>query len=70
MSVLIRVIPGVADVFIAVILSAIELRNFRPSLSSPKSVARINDVGFFCLNSNTWDTTSAASEALIADHEG
>lgn len=60
----------IADVFIAVVLSAVELGSLRPSSKDlQESVARIHDVGFFCLNSYTWDSTSAGSEALMADHE-
>lgn len=58
------------DVFIAVVLSATRLGSLRPSSKdSPENVSRIHDVGFFCLNSNTWDNTSAGSEALLAEQE-
>lgn len=48
-----------SDTFLAVILSATEVGNLRPSARKPEGVARIHDVGFFCLNSNAWDETSS-----------
>ena len=46
------------DTFLAVILSATEVGSMRPSKGSPESVARIHDVGFFCLSSHSWDDLS------------
>lgn len=43
------------DIFVAVILSATDIGNTRPAAASPEIVARIHDVGFFCLNSSAWD---------------
>jgi len=47
------------DTFLAVVLSATEVGNLKPSANKPEGVARIHDVGFFCLNSNAWDETSS-----------
>lgn len=41
------------------ILSATEVGNLRPAASKPEGVAKIHEVGFFCLNSNAWDETSS-----------
>lgn len=38
-----------------VILSSTAIGDTRPSSSSPESVMRIHDVGFFSLNHSTWD---------------
>ena len=52
----------------AVILSATELGNTRPSSSSPEVVAKIHDVGFFCLNSSAWDELGNGQEAQTAGY--
>lgn len=36
----------------------------RPSASNSETVARIHDVGFFSLNSNSWDTLSTGLDSL------
>ena len=43
------------DVFVAVITSATEVGNTRPSANTPESVARIHEVRFYSLTSSTWD---------------
>lgn len=46
------------DIFLAVVTSATEIGNTRPTATHPESVARIHDVGFFSLTSSRWDVTS------------
>ncbi|KAG5648880.1 hypothetical protein DXG03_000229 [Asterophora parasitica] len=53
------------DIFLALVTSATEVGNTRPSGSKTESVARIHEVSFYSLTSSTWDDLSAASEALI-----
>ena len=43
------------DIFVAVITSATEVGNTRPSANTPESVARIHEVSFYSLTSSTWD---------------
>ena len=43
------------DIFVAVITSATEVGNTRPSANTPESVARIHEVCFYSLTSSTWD---------------
>ncbi|XP_006460370.1 hypothetical protein AGABI2DRAFT_150338 [Agaricus bisporus var. bisporus H97] len=43
------------DIFLAVVTSATEVGNTRPSTISPESVARIHEVGFYSITSATWD---------------
>ncbi|KAF8969491.1 inositol polyphosphate phosphatase [Flammula alnicola] len=50
------------DVFLAVITSATEVGNTRPSGTHPESVARIHEVSFYSLTSATWDDLSAAAD--------
>ncbi|KZT29277.1 DNase I-like protein [Neolentinus lepideus HHB14362 ss-1] len=52
------------EMFLAVITSATEVGNTRPSASSPETVARIYEVSFYSLTSSTWDDLAAASDAL------
>lgn len=47
--------------FLAVITSATEVGNTRPSGTKPESVARIHEVSFYSLTSSTWDDLSAAT---------
>ncbi|KAF8204786.1 inositol polyphosphate phosphatase [Pholiota molesta] len=49
------------DVFLAVITSATEVGNTRPSGTKSESVARIHEVSFYSLTSSTWDDLSAAT---------
>lgn len=44
-----------SDIFLAVVSSATEIGNTRPSAHEPESVARIHEVGFYSLTSSTWD---------------
>ena len=53
-----------AETFIAVVLSSMDIGNMRPSAASPKSVARIHDVGFFSLTSSSWDTMSNVGDSM------
>ncbi|KAF5388077.1 hypothetical protein D9615_000583 [Tricholomella constricta] len=53
------------DIFLALVTSATEVGNTRPSGSKSESVARIHEVSFYSLTSSTWDDLSAASEVLI-----
>jgi synaptojanin len=50
--------------FLAVVTSATECGNTRPSRGTPESVAKIHEVSFYCLTSSTWDDFSAVAEAL------
>ncbi|KAF8076611.1 inositol polyphosphate phosphatase [Lyophyllum atratum] len=55
------------DIFLALVTSATEVGNTRPSGSKPESVAKIHEVSFYSLTSTTWDDLSLASEALGPD---
>jgi hypothetical protein len=55
----------IADIFLAVVTSATEVGNTRPSSSSaPESVAKIHEVSFYCLTSSIWDDLASAVDAL------
>ena len=43
------------EIFLAVVTSATEVGNTRPSTSKPESVAKIHEVCFYSLTSSTWD---------------
>lgn len=47
-----------SDMFLAVITSATDIGNTRPSAAQPESVAKIHEVGFYSLTSSTWDNPS------------
>ena len=51
------------DVFVAVITSATEVGNTRPSANTPESVARIHEVRFYSLTSSTWDDAANSEPA-------
>ncbi|KAA1473494.1 inositol polyphosphate phosphatase [Dentipellis sp. KUC8613] len=54
-----------SDLFVAVVTSATELGNARPSAQAPEIVAKIHEVQFFSLTSSTWDDlTSVGPDAL------
>lgn len=54
-----------ADIFLAVVTSATEIGNTRPSTSStPESVAKIHEVSFYSLTSSTWDDLASAADVL------
>ncbi|PPQ77402.1 hypothetical protein CVT25_010984 [Psilocybe cyanescens] len=53
------------DVFLAVITSATDIGNTRPSGTTPESVARIHEVSFYSLTSSNWDDLSAATEIIV-----
>ncbi|KAI0722816.1 inositol polyphosphate phosphatase [Earliella scabrosa] len=50
------------DMFLAVIVSATEVGNTRPSSPTAETVAQIHDVGFFCLTSSAWDDLSLTGD--------
>lgn len=52
------------DLFLAVITSATEIGNTRPTAGSPESVAKIHEVSFYCLTSSVWDDLSLIGDAL------
>ncbi len=52
------------DIFLAVVTSATEVGNARPSKSKPECVARIHEVSFYSLTSPVWDDFTTASDAL------
>lgn len=54
------------DMFLAVIVSATEVGNVRPSSPTPEAVAQIHDVGFYCLTSSLWDDLSLTGDPLAA----
>ncbi|KAH6915044.1 phosphatidylinositol phosphate phosphatase [Coprinopsis sp. MPI-PUGE-AT-0042] len=67
-----RIIKGVLglisienDIFLALVTSATDIGNTRPSASSPECVAKIHEVGFYSLNSSTWDDYSAANDGPV-----
>lgn len=47
----------------AVVTSATEVGNTRPSAASPESVARIHEVSFYSLTSSIWDDLAAGADA-------
>jgi len=53
------------DVFLALVTSATEVGNTRPSGKKTESVARIHEVSFYSLTSSTWDDLAAVSEGMI-----
>ncbi|KIJ70155.1 hypothetical protein HYDPIDRAFT_35582 [Hydnomerulius pinastri MD-312] len=53
------------DTFLAVITSATEVGDTRPSQSAPENVARIHEVRFYCLTSSAWDDFSASQDSLV-----
>ncbi|KAF9006532.1 DNase I-like protein [Cyathus striatus] len=54
------------DIFLAVVTSATEVGNTRPSANRPENVARIHEVGFYSLNSSAWDDVAAAVEPVVS----
>lgn len=50
--------------FLAVIVSATEVGNTRPSGSYPENVSKIHEVGFFSLTSSTWDDLSVSYDSF------
>lgn len=50
------------DIFLAVITSATEIGNTRPSATSTESVAKIHEVSFYSLTSSTWDDLASAGD--------
>ena len=54
----------ISDIFLAVITSATEVGNTRPSSPRSESVARIHEVGFYCLTSSNWDDPSSVFDSV------
>ncbi|EJF56616.1 inositol polyphosphate phosphatase [Dichomitus squalens LYAD-421 SS1] len=54
------------EMFLAVITSATEVGNTRPSSATPESVSQIHDVGFYCLTSSSWDDLSSLTADPLA----
>jgi synaptojanin len=52
------------DIFLAVITSATEIGNTRPTADSPEYIAKIHEVNFYCLTSSVWDDLSLVGDAL------
>jgi hypothetical protein len=52
------------DLFLAIITSATEIGNTRPTADSPEFIAKIHEVNFFCLTSSVWDDLSLVGDAL------
>ncbi|KAF9464340.1 inositol polyphosphate phosphatase [Collybia nuda] len=50
------------DIFLALVTSATEVGNTRPSGMKPESVARIHEVSFYSLTSSVWDDLSIAAD--------
>jgi synaptojanin len=58
-------LTSIADIFLAVVTSATEVGNTRPSANfAAESVARIHEVSFYCLTSSIWDDLAAAADVL------
>ena len=55
------------DLFLAIITSATEVGNTRPSATNPEIVARIHEVCFYSLTSPTWDDLSTQDPQLSPD---
>ncbi|RXW21953.1 hypothetical protein EST38_g3922 [Candolleomyces aberdarensis] len=53
------------EIFLAVVTSATEVGNTRPTGPQPESVAKIHEVSFFSLSTSTWDDLSAATDGLL-----
>ncbi|EIW61212.1 DNase I-like protein [Trametes versicolor FP-101664 SS1] len=51
------------EMFLAVITSATDVGNTRPSSPTSESVSQIHDVSFFCLTSSLWDESSLNGDA-------
>lgn len=57
-------IEGTVDIFLAVVTSAVSIGNVRPGSNQPEEVNRIQEVGFFGLNTSQYDDLGAAEGAL------
>ncbi len=54
------------DMFLAVIVSATEVGNTRPSSPTAETVVQIHDVGFYCLTSSAWDDLSQTGDSSFS----
>lgn len=52
------------DLFVAVVTSASEIGNIRPSAHTPEMVSKIHEVAFYSLTSSIWDDLAAAADTL------
>ncbi|KAI0638342.1 DNase I-like protein [Trametes polyzona] len=52
------------EMFLAVITSATDVGNTRPSSPTAESVCQIHDVGFYCLTSSLWDDPTLNGDPL------
>ncbi|KAF9076927.1 inositol polyphosphate phosphatase [Rhodocollybia butyracea] len=57
------------DLFLAVVTSAGEVGNTRPSKATPETVARIHEVAFYSLTSSYWDDIDTASNVEVQDRD-
>ena len=60
-----RVFTMHPDIFLAVVTTATEIGNTRPSQSLPEKVARIHEVQFYCLTSASWDDFPSSQDSLV-----
>ena len=67
---LFRFLTPSSDIFLALVTSATEVGNTRPSGKKSESVARIHEVSFYSLTSSAWDDLSAVSEGLLGPDGG
>jgi hypothetical protein len=56
--------PCFIDTFLAVVTSAAEIGNTRPSAIQAENVARIHEVCFYSLTSGTWDELPAVDDSF------
>ena len=52
------------DIFLCVITSATEVGNLRPSAQQAETVAKVHEVGFYCLTSATWDEPVSVYDSM------
>ena len=52
------------DIFLCVVTSATEIGNLRPSAQQSECVAKIHDVGFYCLTSAAWDDPVSVYDSM------
>ncbi|KAJ4465875.1 inositol polyphosphate phosphatase [Lentinula lateritia] len=57
------------ELFLAVVTSAAEVGNTRPSETAPEAVARIHEVAFYSLTSSLWDDIDAVSNVDSPDRD-
>ncbi|KAJ3993489.1 SacI homology domain-containing protein, partial [Lentinula boryana] len=57
------------DLFLAVVASATEVGNTRPSETTPEIVARIQEVAFYSLTSSLWDDVDSGSNVDLSEKD-